>query len=195
MPAGLAGWRCHSTDSERAMMDGVDIEPKRQQATARRSVSREGLIAGLLGAGAVAVWFLVVDIARGRPLLVPSALGHILFHATGTAGTEGRAAHVIAYSVFHVAAFVVVGILAAAILRRSERQPSLLAGAIILFVVFEAGFYVITSLLAQSQTLGLPSWYMVVAGNLIASVVMGMYLWRSYPTAARDIDAALSGRA
>jgi TRAP-type C4-dicarboxylate transport system permease small subunit len=70
-----------------------------------------------------------------------------------------------------------------------------IAGAFILFVVFEAGFYVITSLLAQSQTLGLPSWYMVVAGNLIASLVMGMYLWRAYPRLRSDIDAALSGRA
>ena len=160
----------------------------------RRSVWREGTVAGLLGAGAVAAWFLFVDLARGAPLLVPSALGHILFHATGTAGSEGRTAHVIAYSVFHVAAFVVVGILAAAILRRSERQPSLLMGAFILFVVFETWFYVITSVLAQSRTLGVPSWYIVVAGNLIAALVMGTYLWRAYPSLRANLGAALSGK-
>lgn len=160
----------------------------------RRSVWREGTIAGLLGAGTVAGWFLLVDVARGAPLLVPSALGHVLFHATGTAGTEGRTAHVIAYSVFHLAAFIVAGILAAAILRRSERQPSLLMGAFILFVVFETWFYVITSVLAQSRTLGAPSWYMVVAGNLIAALAMGAYLWRAYPSLRANLGAALSGK-
>lgn len=165
-----------------------------QASEPRRSVLGEGTRAGLLGAGAVAVWFLIVDVARGAPFLVPSALGHILFHATGTAGSEGRTAHLILYTIFHVAAFVVVGVLAAAILRRSERRPSLLAGAFVLFVVFEVGFYAMTSLLAQSQTLGVPSWYMVVSGNVIASLVMGTYLWRAHPNLRRDIDAALSGR-
>lgn len=169
--------------------------PQAPQSESRRSVVREGTVAGLLGAVAVAIWFLIVDAARGTPLLVPSALGHILFHATGTAGSEGRTAHVILYSVFHVAAFVVVGVLAAAILRRSERRPSLLAGAFVLFVVFEVGFYGMTSLLAQSRTLGVPAWYMVLAGNFIASLTMGAYLWRAYPNVPRSVDAALSGRA
>src|SRR5574338_1314907 len=147
----------------------------------RRSVIREGTIAGLLGALSVAIWFLIVDAARGVPLRVPSALGHILFHAAGIAGSEGRSAHVIAYTLFHVAAFVAVGLFAAAILRLSERQPSVLAGAFVLFVIFEAGFYLITLVLTQSRSLGLPSWYMVAGGNAIASLVMGTYLWRAHP--------------
>lgn len=176
------------------IVDEMDIVRHTQHGESRRSVLVEGSIAGLLGAGAVAVWFLIVDAARGVPLLVPSALGHLLFHATGTAGSEGRTAHLILYTAFHIAAFIAVGVLAAAILRRSERRPSLLAGAFVLFIVFEAGFYAMTSLLAQSQTLGLPSWYMVLGANLIASVAMGAYLWRAHPSLRRNIDAALSGR-
>lgn len=159
----------------------------------RRYVIREGTIAGLLGGAAVAAWFFIVDAARGVPLRVPSALGHILFHAAGIAGAEGRSAHVIAYTIFHFAAFVTVGLFAAATLRLSERQPSLLAGAFLLFVVFEAGFYTITAVLAQSQSLGLPAWYMVLAGNAIASLVMGTYLWRANPGLRANIDAALKG--
>lgn len=159
----------------------------------RRSVIREGTIAGLLGALSVAIWFLIVDAARGVPLRVPSALGHILFHAAGIAGSEGRSAHVIAYTLFHVAAFVAVGLFAAAILRLSERQPSVLAGAFVLFVIFEAEFYLITLVLTQSRSLGLPSWYMVAGGNAIASLVMGTYLWRAHPGLRANIDAALRG--
>ena len=41
----------------------------------QHSIVREGLIAGFLGATAVAVWFFVVDLIGGRPLFTPNALG------------------------------------------------------------------------------------------------------------------------
>lgn len=170
----------------------TSYEPPR--SAPRASVLREGTIAGLLGAGTVALWFFVIDLARGKPLLVPSALGHLIFHATGSAGNEGRTAHVVAYTIVHVLAFIVVGVIASAILRRGERAPSVLAGGLLLFAVFEAAFYVVTSVLTQSQTLGLPAWYLVASGNLVAALVMGRYLWKAYPSLRADLDRGLSGR-
>src|SRR5205823_1851736 len=38
-------------------------------------ILREGFIAGLIGAGAVALWFLIVDIIAGRPFFTPAMLG------------------------------------------------------------------------------------------------------------------------
>ena len=43
-------------------------------------VAREGLIAGCLGAVAVAVWFLLYDLAAGEPLRTPALLAATLFH-------------------------------------------------------------------------------------------------------------------
>lgn len=63
----------------------------------RQSAIREGLIAGLLGATSVAVWFFTIDLLRGDPLLVPAALGHGFLHAVGITGVEGRMALVLAY--------------------------------------------------------------------------------------------------
>jgi hypothetical protein len=40
---------------------------------------REGIVAGVLGAAAVAILFFVVDVANGRPLWTPNALGTALF--------------------------------------------------------------------------------------------------------------------
>jgi len=48
-------------------------------AAARRSVLREGVVAGLIGAVVVAVWFLFFDLARGRPFLTPGLLGGAVF--------------------------------------------------------------------------------------------------------------------
>src|SRR5207248_1564223 len=41
---------------------------------------QEGLIAGLVGAATVAVWFLIIDSIQGRPLYTPTVLGAALFH-------------------------------------------------------------------------------------------------------------------
>lgn len=171
-------------------LPGADVGAPRRV----RSVLAEGVIAGVLGASAVALWFLIVDFARGRPFLVPAALGHGLLHATGLAGREGMLANVVMYTIFHYAAFLAIGVLAALLLRRAEGEPLILAGAFLLFIVFEVGFYIFSSVIAESPVLGAPSWYMVTVGNLLAAAVMGVYLWRAHPGLGGQLDHALSGR-
>jgi hypothetical protein len=43
-------------------------------------IAREGLVSGLLGAGVVALWFLLYDAAAGVPLRTPALLGAALLH-------------------------------------------------------------------------------------------------------------------
>src|SRR5262249_56241902 len=40
---------------------------------------QEGLIAGLVGAATVALWFLIIDAIQGRPPYTPTVLGAALF--------------------------------------------------------------------------------------------------------------------
>ncbi len=47
-------------------------------------VAREGLMAGLLVAVTVAVWFLLYDLAAGRPLRTPALLGPRFSTGSGT---------------------------------------------------------------------------------------------------------------
>jgi len=39
----------------------------------------EGILVGLAGAAAVAVWFLLLDLVAGAPLRTPALLGEVLF--------------------------------------------------------------------------------------------------------------------
>ena len=50
---------------------------------ASHSVWREGAVAGLLGAGTVALWFLVRDTLAGVPLRTASVLGQVLNSSVG----------------------------------------------------------------------------------------------------------------
>src|SRR5262249_56862332 len=42
-------------------------------------VYREGIVAGILGAATIALWFFIIDIFSGRPFYTPSLLGSALF--------------------------------------------------------------------------------------------------------------------
>src|SRR5437867_3281646 len=39
----------------------------------------EGLVAGLIGAATIAVWFFILDLLKGRPFYTPSVLGTVVF--------------------------------------------------------------------------------------------------------------------
>src|SRR5262245_64037469 len=65
-------------------------EGKEGHMTSKFRYLREGIIAGLIGAALVAVWFLIYDAARGRAVRTPAVLGAATFQgvsepAAGTA--------------------------------------------------------------------------------------------------------------
>jgi|SRR5687767_11144532 len=157
------------------------------------SVVREGVVAGVLGATAVAIWFFVVDLIGGRVLFTPGTLGEGLLSVFGRS-PESQATNVIAYTIFHYAVFILVGILAVILVHAGERTPSVLAGSMILFFAIELGFYGMVALL-QETVLGNLAWYQILAGNLLAAILMGTYLWRSHPAMRDGLVRALEGTA
>src|SRR5215208_2072001 len=106
-----------------------------------RSVLREGVIGGLLGAATVAVWYLIFDLARGRPFLTPSLLGSAVFYGVrDPAGMDPALGPVLGYTILHGLAFVAFGVIAATLIATSEREPKLFVAVVILFACFETFF-------------------------------------------------------
>lgn len=157
------------------------------------NVLREGVTAGFLGATAVAVWFFIVDLIGGRPLYTPNVLGEGFITIFGPS-PEPQAVNVIVYTLFHYAAFILVGIIAVVLIHAGERLPSVLVGGTMLFVAFEVGFYGLVALL-QETVLGNIAWYQIMAGNLLAAALMGTYLWRAHPSLKHELTQALGGTA
>jgi hypothetical protein len=60
-----------------------------------------------------------------------------------------------------------------------------------LFVAFEVGFYALVALLEQASDLRVLAWYQVAAGNLLASISMGAYLWHAHGELAQEYEHAL----
>jgi hypothetical protein len=146
-----------------------------------------------LGAVSVAIWFLAIDFILGRPLETPMLLGSAFFSLLTPAELPFLVV-LLGYTTFHVVAFAAVGILVAAIVQRAVAEPSVLAGALILFVMFEVGFHALLSIFGSVPILGVIAWYRVAVGNLAAAVTMGVYIWKVHPELKSELAFALEGR-
>jgi len=146
-----------------------------------RLVAREGFVAGLIGAAAVASWFLIVDLIAGQAFFTPAVLGQALFWGvTDPTAADVTVAAVAGYTMVHVLAFLVWGVVAAIMACQIERAPATLFVVVVLFAVYEFGFYIVVAILAQ-PLLGALAWTNVAISNAIAAFGTGYYLWRAHP--------------
>jgi hypothetical protein len=145
------------------------------------STVREGLIAGLLGAGIVALWYFVFDSAAGKPFHTPNVLGKVFFGGDLQPGVREIVPEVVAgYSVLHVVMFALAGIGLTLLVHLAARNLSLRMGLWIGLVVTFAFLSGLTYMLTTATGERVPLWS-VAGGSLLAVAVMGWYLWRRHP--------------
>jgi hypothetical protein len=143
----------------------------------------EGILAGVTGAAVIAAFFAVLDLAAGRPLWTPHALGAALFLGEpAAAGAPISPALVGGYTVIHGWVFVAIGLLASFLLM-GARPPGggqgarvlVLAGA--LFLAFGVVFAAFAALLALRDQP--PHGFgRILAANAVAALAMAALLVR-----------------
>jgi len=146
-------------------------------------VLREGVVAGLIGAAVVALWFLAIDAIQGEPLRTPKLLGAAMLRQTGALPA------VLGYTAVHGLAFVVVGIVGAALIAGAERQPLFVFALVIFFTAFEVFFFGAVVILAKWVLDELAGWTVFV-GNLLAAAGMLGYFFTGHRGLARRLTAA-----
>lgn len=157
------------------------------------NILREGALTGFIGATAIAVWFLLVDVVAGRAFYTPEFLGRGLVSILGKNMMGDTAfTHIAGYTLFHYAAFVFVGVVMTVIVHKAERTPAILAGALVAFVMMTMGFYMIAAAFSESALGGL-AWPQIFIANLLAAGLMMGYLWRTHPLLGSELRQALEG--
>ncbi len=144
---------------------------------------QEGMIAGVIGAATVALWFLLLDTAAGHPLYTPTVLGTAIFRHAALASPETLSVSLEMVGMFtwiHVLIFAALGGIVSRLLAMVERNPSWGFGLLLLFVVFEFGFVATAALLAAPILRVIP-WPSVLAANVLAAAAMSAYFWRRHP--------------
>jgi hypothetical protein len=124
----------------------------------RKSVLLEGILVGLVGATAVAIWFLLYDLAEGAPFRTPALLAAALFHGLRDAGaltvTPGL---VIEYSLVHGLAFILFGLGASGLFALVDRDRRVLFAVFMLFCCFEVFALAMITALAAGVALPHPA--------------------------------------
>lgn len=149
----------------------------------------DGIITGMIGAVLVALWFLILDVAAGRPLFTPAVLGTVLLHGGHAPVGPIRIDPTIvaAYTAFHFVAFVVAGLALAWMASLFERFPIMFFVILVTFVCLEVAFFAADVALGHAVADTLPAWSVAVA-NVLAAAGMALYLWRRHPSVMRGIE-------
>ena len=149
----------------------------------------DGVAAGLIGASAVALWFLVVDAALREPLFTPSLVASALLLGTpASADHQVDLSMVAAFTAMHSLAFIVFGVVLSWLVDQFSRTPDLPLIAIGIFLALEGGFVAATKLVVPDVAEVIGHGF-IVAGNVFAAIGMGLYLrdWQRHP---EDLAAA-----
>ena len=160
----------------------IPAEAPRSTSFDATRVYQEGMIAGVLGALTIALWFLVLDALWGRPLWTPTILGTALFRGGAGLGTPETlpvsVEMVLMFTWVHVLVFAGLGGIAARLLDYVERHPSAGFGVLLLFVIFQFGFIVAATVFAPPVLRALSSWSILVANLLAAAAMTAYFRWR-----------------
>lgn len=144
-----------------------------------------GAITGLTGAVVVAVWFFLLDLAAGTPFRTPAALGSaLLLGSSGPAGVEVSVGLVAAYTVVHLAAFMIAGIVFVALAEHVERVPPM-ALLVLLAAILLEGLVVAALAVGAEWVLGTLGVWSIAVANVLAVSAMSWQVWRTHPDLQR----------
>jgi hypothetical protein len=152
-------------------------------------IIEDGFFCGVIGAGVVALWYLVLDTIAGHPLFTPSLLGSLLFQkGAAVSNVTIQPAIVAWYTAVHAFAFLVVGLVAAWMAAHFERFPTVGIAMLFLFVIFETAFFIF-ALSVGKHVLGTLGLWTIAVANLLAAGAMAGYLWWKHPSAVRNMKS------
>ncbi|MGD0076039.1 MAG: hypothetical protein ABSD31_17110 [Candidatus Binataceae bacterium] len=151
----------------------------------------DGATAGMIGALTVAGWFLMLDVDRGQPFATPALLGAVLFHGARDVIPAGPEFWLVAeYSLFHFAAFLAFGVMAAWLISAAEQEPGYRAGVLTLFICFEVFFLALIGIVSAAvlETL---VWWRIIMANFLATATMFGFFSTRYPGLSHGFRAQL----
>jgi hypothetical protein len=160
---------------------GATATDSSRPASDTQALYQEGIIAGVLAAAVVAIWFLIVDGLAGRPFYTPSVLGTALFgRGAGLERVTPSLETVAMFTWVHGLIFAALGGIAARLLAVAERNPSLGFGIVLFFVIFQFGFTAAVALVAPAVFTVL-GWASIFVANLLAAATMVVYFRLRHP--------------
>ena len=140
----------------------------------------EGVLTGVVGAVVVAIWFLILDVARGRPLATPNTLGQVFVARDTVPTTHIVPQAVVEYSVLHLVGFAVAGIILVWLAHLASRNPALRMGVWLGVVIAFLCFLGLLVMLVHVTDQATP-WLTAIGGSFLGIASMAYFLWNRHP--------------
>jgi len=154
------------------------------------TVLEDGILTGMTGAAVVALWFLILDTARGQIFFTPSLLGSVVF--LGQSPDEVISVNpftVFAYTGLHGVLFLLAGLVIAWLFAVFERNPQFGIILLLLFLLVESILFSFAAAVFPNLV-GAIGAVAVASGNLFAAVAMFWFLMRRHPSAMAQLRLA-----
>lgn len=151
-------------------------------------IAENGVLAGILGACVVALWFLVLDlVTRGVPFYTPSLLGSIIFGGMDVSEvSEQNGAAIFAYTGLHGILFLAAGTALAWMFTQFERNPQFGMVLLLLFITFEAILWGVGVSLVPALAGAVGAWAILFA-NVASAAAMFAFLLGRHPQALEQL--------
>jgi hypothetical protein len=155
------------------------------------TTTENGVLAGIIGATVVAIWFLILDLlTRGVPFFTPSLLGSMIFGGLATEQIKGlNGAAIFAYTGLHGVLFLIAGIALSWMFVQFERNPQAGLVLLLLFVTFETILWGLGVSMIPALAGVVGTWAILVA-NVASAAAMFAFLFRRHPQAMDSLRRA-----
>lgn len=154
--------------------------------TAERHTVRDGIVVGLIGYAAVAIFYSAFDVLAARgPLYTVNMLGRAIFRGLRDPSVllfpvQIDRTAVLAYNALHLVIALAIGFMVAALIAAAEAKPA--RRRIVRFIVV-AG-YVVTVIAVGALTTPMRPvlpWWSIMVANALAAAAAGAYLLVRHP--------------
>lgn len=151
-------------------------------AARTHSILGEGVLVGVAGVVAAAIWYLVTDLLAGAPFRAPNALGHAFTRVAPDQPPEAiHADAVLGYTLVHFLVFVVLGVvltwLVHQVVRHRSLRMALWLGLVIGFTWLVLAMYVLTPASGYRAP-----WWSTIGAAAVGAIGVIYLLWRRHPS-------------
>jgi hypothetical protein len=154
------------------------------------TVLEDGILTGMTGAAVVALWFLILDTARGQIFFTPSLLGSVVFLSQSPGEVISINPFIVfAYTGLHGVLFLMAGLVIAWLFAVFERNPQFGIILLLLFLLVESILFSFAAAVFPNLV-GAIGAVAVASGNLFAAVAMFWFLMRRHPSAMAQLRLA-----
>lgn len=155
-----------------------------------QGVLEDGILTGIVGAAVVALWFLILDTARGQMFFTPALIGSVIFLGQSPDQAVSINPYIIlAYTGLHGVLFLIAGLIVARMFALFEHNPQFGIVILLLFVLFEAVLFSAAAAVFP-YLIGTLGAVAVGGGNLFAAIAMFAFLIRRHPQAMSQLRLA-----